>query len=372
MRLLIILTILSTIIQSFRVAIYYLRKDISILRRIFETIILVIMIVLCYYDFEYFNKLIIYLSIIFDIYIVIMFIYERIFKNEYISVLSVKNGIDMSNEGIMFLNDTGDIILINNMFSNILKYFDIKNNYLDNLINNSFRKMDNSYLLKYNDMILELKINNNKEIIALDVTDIYKLHELEELQNKSIEENNKKIIETINNIEKIEKTKNLLKIKNEYHDILGHRLALFNKYLCQDKKELEDIKFLLDSIYDDLNNNLSSYLKIDNLVKMYHIIGVNINIKGNIPKNNDIADVFFEIIREAVTNAIIHAEAKNIYIIITEYLDRIEMTITNDGIKPKNEIYENEGIKGMRRKLNLINGSLSISLDNGFCLKIVI
>ena len=32
-------------------------------------------------------------------------------------------------------------------------------------------------------------------------------------------------IKTINNIEKIEKTKNLLKIKNEYHDIIGHDAA---------------------------------------------------------------------------------------------------------------------------------------------------
>ena len=32
----------------------------------------------------------------------------------------------------------------------------------------------------------------------------------------------------------VNKTKNLLKIKNEYHDIIGHRLALLTKYLEQD------------------------------------------------------------------------------------------------------------------------------------------
>ena len=48
------------------------------------------------------------------------------------------------------------------------------------------------------------------------------------------------------------------------------------------------------------------------------------------------------------------------------------MTITNDGNKPSHTIYENEGIKGMRRKLTLINGSLNILSDNCFILKVTV
>ena len=42
---------------------------------------------------------------------------------------------------------------------------------------------------------------------------------------------------------KIEKAKSLLKIKNEYHDIIGHRLALFSKYLENDTKDIKSILF---------------------------------------------------------------------------------------------------------------------------------
>lgn len=100
----------------------------------------------------------------------------------------------------------------------------------------------------------------------------------------------------------------------------------------------------------DFDLNLTSDEKLKNLIKLYRIVGIEIKVIGDLPSNEKIANIFFEIIRESVTNAIIHAESKNIKIIITQCLNRIEMIITNDGKKPNKIIYENEGIKGMRRK----------------------
>lgn len=370
MKILTILTAVVTILQTFRVTIFYFRKDIKNLRKVFETLLLVIMIILCYFDLEEI-KLSIYISLLPCLYIMAMFIYERLFDTEYISVLSVKKTLDMSDSGIMFL-DREEVILINNTMKNILNDLNIHNDYINNLIKMSFRKINNNYILRSLNKIWSIIITDKKEVILLDITDIYSLHEEKELQNKMIEENNMKILETIQNIEKIEKTKNLLKIKNEYHDLLGHRLALFTKYFEQDKINTNDIEFLLDSITKDFDDKKSSIDKLNNLIRMYHIIGVNINLFGNLPNNEKIASIFFEIIREAVTNAIIHADSKNIDIIIKIYLDKIEMVITNDGKKNTGIIYENEGIKGMQRKLSEIGGNLTIVNDDVFTLKIIV
>ena len=90
------------------------------------------------------------------------------------------------------------------------------------------------------------------------------------------------------------------------------------------------------------------------------------------PQKIKVSEVFFEIIREAVTNAIIHGDSKNIKIVINNNIENIEMIITNDGKKPNNIINENEGIKGMRRKLNEIGGILIIETDDNFLLKVII
>ncbi|MGM9876883.1 MAG: hypothetical protein ACI310_06645 [Bacilli bacterium] len=373
MRLLVIITVIITVLQTFRVAIYYLRKDISLIKKIIETIILITMIILSYFNLkENIFPFSLYIALLLSFYILIIFLYEKLFKNEYISVLSVKKGIDMSDTGIMFLDGNDNIILINNVMSDILKKLNIKNDYINNLIKKCFENFNKDYLLKCNDKIYLLRNINDMEVSLIDVTQTYKLQEQEKLQNKEIKENNEKLLDTINNIEKIEKTKKLLKIKNEYHDIMGHRLALFSKILEHNPNDTKNLLFLLDSIYEDFNSKLSSNKKLNNLINMYKVIGINIIIKGSLPLDEKVSNIFFEIIREAVTNAIIHADSKNIKVVITSYLDKIEMTITNDGNKPSHTIYENEGIKGMRRKLTLINGSLNILTDNCFILKVTV
>lgn len=372
MRLLIILTIIITILQAFKTSIYYLRKDISSFKKIIEYIILLVMIVLSYFNLkENVSLPIFYASLLLSIYILISFIYEKIYKNEYISILSVKKGIDMSDTGIMFL-DNDNIVLMNSVMSETLKELNIKEDYINNLIKKCSENIDNNYLLMCNNKVYLLKVFNDKEVSLTDITELYRLQEQEKLQNKKIKENNEKLLETINNIEKIEKTKNLLKIKNEYHDIIGHRLALFTTYLEQKPSDIKNVLFLLDSIYEDFNSELSSNDKLNNLIKMYHVIGINISVKGSLPLDKKVSNIFFEIIRESVTNAIIHADSKTIKVVINQYLDKIEMIITNDGKKPKKNIYENEGIKGMRRKLVSINGSLNISTEDCFTLKVIV
>lgn len=373
MKLILIFTSLMTILQAFRIAIYYLRNDVSFLKKVIELIILIAMVILSYFNLED-NTIIltIYLATILSFYILVMFIYEKLFKQEYMNTLSVKNGIDMADSGILFLDDKNDIVLMNNIMSGILKEFNIKQDYINNLIKKSIEKTDDDYLLKFHNKIYQLRIINSKEIILNDISELYKLYEQEKLQNKEIKENNEKLLETIKNLETIEKSKNLLKIKNEYHDIIGHRLALFTKFLEQNSKDVKTVLFLLDSIYQDFDSQLTINEKLSNLMKMYKVIGININLNGKLPEDEKVANIFFEIIRESITNAIIHADSKNIKVRITKYFDRIEMIITNDGKKPNLVIYENEGIKGMRRKLATMNGSLNILTDKGFVLKIVI
>ena len=218
---------------------------------------------------------------------------------------------------------------------------------------------------------MAVKINNN-EVVLFDITDLYNIQEKIMKQNIMIEENNKRLIEELNNIEKIIKEKKIIKIKNEFHDILGHRLSLFIQYLKQDNVNKEEIKFMLNNLFEQFDNIKSPTENLNKLIEVYKVFNININIVGNMPQKIKVSEVFFEIIREAVTNAIIHGDSKNIKIVINNNIENIEMIITNDGKKPNNIINENEGIKGMRRKLNEIGGILIIETDDNFLLKVII
>ena len=369
--------IIFIIIQVYRVAIIFFIRKQYLIKKIFEVFILLLIIIIellnmHYIDNNKFNTILFLISIILALYIGINIIYERIIKKESLSILSVKNAIDLSDNGIMFLNDKGNIILINVVMKDILKEYNINDNYIDNLKEKEIKEIHNEHILKCLNRVWQLKINNNKEIIALDITDIYKIQEKTNNQNIEIEENNKKILKTLNNIEEVEKEKKLIKIKNEFHDILGHRLSLFGEYLKQDNINKEEIKFMLDNLFEQFTTLKSPEENLKKLVEVYKVFNINISIIGKLPKNKEVGETFFEIIREAVTNAIIHANSKNIKVVITNSLEKIEMLITNDGIKPNNFINENEGIKGMRRKLKEIGGILIIENEDNFILKIII
>lgn len=369
--------IIFIIIQVYRVAIIFFIRKQYLIKKIFEVFILLLIIIIellnmHYIDNNKFNTILFFISIILALYIGINIIYERIIKKESLSILSVKNAIDLSDNGIMFLNDKGNIILINVVMKDILKEYNINDNYIDNLKEKEIKEIHNEHILKCLNRVWQLKINNNKEIIALDITDIYKIQEKTKNQNIEIEENNKKILKTLNNIEEVEKEKKLIKIKNEFHDILGHRLSLFGEYLKQDNINKEEIKFMLDNLFEQFTTLKSPEENLKKLIEVYKVFNINISIIGKLPKNKEVGETFFEIIREAVTNAIIHANSKNIKVVITNSLEKIEMLITNDGIKPNNFINENEGIKGMRRKLKEIGGILIIENEDNFILKIII
>lgn len=369
--------IIFIIIQVYRVAIIFFIRKQYLIKKIFEVFILLLIIIIellnmHYIDNNKFNTILFLISIILALYIGINIIYERIIKKESLSILSVKNAIDLSDNGIMFLNDKGNIILINVVMKDILKEYNINDNYIDNLKEKEIKEIHNEHILKCLNRVWQLKINNNKEIIALDITDIYKIQEKTRNQNIEIEENNKKILKTLNNIEEVEKEKKLIKIKNEFHDILGHRLSLFGEYLKQDNINKEEIKFMLDNLFEQFTTLKSPEENLKKLIEVYKVFNINISIIGKLPKNKEVGETFFEIIREAVTNAIIHANSKNIKVVITNSLEKTEMLITNDGIKPNNFINENEGIKGMRRKLKEIGGILIIENEDEFILKIII
>ena len=377
MKVLTFILIIFIILQVYRVAIIYFTRKQYLIKKIFEVFILLLIIIIellnmHYIDNNKFNTILFFISIILALYIGINIIYERIIKKESLSILSVKNAIDLSDNGIMFLNDKGNIILINVVMKDILKEYNINDNYIDNLKEKEIKEIPNEHILKCLNRVWQLKTNNNKEVIALDITDIYKIQEKIRNQNIEIEENNKKILKKLNNIEEAEKEKKLIKIKNEFHDILGHRLSLFGEYLKQDNINKEEIKFMLDNLFEQFTTLKSPEENLKKLIEVYKVFNINISIIGKLPKNKEVGETFFEIIREAVTNAIIHANSKNIKVVITNSLEKIEMLITNDGIKPNNFINENEGIKGMRRKLKEIGGILIIENEDEFILKIII
>ena len=312
------------------------------------------------------------ISIIYEV-ISSIYMYYNYIKKEKINNFSIKKVIDSSDVGILIVKGKKSI-LINNTMYNVLNKLDIKKDYIKNIISKSEEQLNENYVVKIEDQYYLFVINEN-EMIAFDITEEYNLQKEINEQNNKIAENNKELISSIKNIEELEKEKNLLKLKNKYHDILGQNLSVLQQYLNKqevNKSSFEEMKFMIKKMFIDIEDTEDPNLNLKNLVEIHKKNGTNIIINGKLPENKEIANVFFEIIREATTNAIRHAGSLNVFVEITNNTSEINMMIKNDGKKPNEFITENEGIKGMRRKVDKINGLFYVSTVPEFAINVLI
>ena len=312
------------------------------------------------------------LGIIYEI-ISLIYMYFGYYKKETITDFSIKKVIDECEFGILVLKGKR-AKLINNKMYEILDKLNIKKDYITNIIKQSIDQLDKNYCVKVEDKYYVFVINNN-EIITFDITEVYKLHQKLNEQNKKLKENNKKILLSIDNIEELEKEKNLLKLKNKYHDILGQNLSILQQYLNKEnitQENFEEIKFMIQKMFIDIEDTDDTNANLENLIKIHKKNGTDIIIDGKLPQNKEVAKVFFEIIREATTNAIRHAGSSKVFVNIKETLEETYMIITNDGRKPNEFITENQGIKDMRRKVKKLGGMFYISTVPEFSVNISI
>ena len=312
------------------------------------------------------------LGIIYEI-ISLIYMYFRYYKKETITDFSIKKVIDECEFGILVLKGK-KAKLINNKMYEILNKLNIKKDYITNIIKQSIDKIDKNYCVELENKYYVFVVNDN-EIITFDITEVYELHQKLNEQNRKLEENNKKILLSIDNIEELEKEKNLLKLKNKYHDILGQNLSILQQYLNRkniSQENFEEIKFMIQKMFIDIEDTDDTNTNLENLIKIHKKNGTDIIIDGKLPQNKKVAKVFFEIIREATTNAIRHAGSSKVFVNIKETLEETYMIITNDGRKSNEFITENQGIKDMRRKVEKLGGMFYISTVPEFSVNISI
>ena len=368
MRYVVFTLIIGIILQIYVVFRCFCYDECNVVFRWFNVFVFMFLFVLCFYGMNMFNDNVfslcyIFVSLFFIVYIFLVFVWFFINRNRYISLFSVKEALDKSCNGIMFFDKKGLLFLVNSSMEELLCSLGIYDRFLEQLISKSFRKINDGYLIRNNGDVWLIKIISSYEIHAIIVTDIYKLNEEYELQNRSLEEYNKRLLDVLDSTKEARKEKNLIKIKNEFHDLLGHRLSLFKGYLDSDKVSISDIKYMIGNLFID-DSSIDSIKKLNKLVDIYKVLGITINVKGKLPKGK-IGDTFFEIIREGVTNAILHGGSRNIDVNI----ENDSIIVSNDGVLPNGEIMYGDGIKGMKRKIALLGGHLVVEYKDRFILK---
>lgn len=296
-----------------------------------------------------------------------------------INYYSLKEALDGLKTAVMFESEF-NVVYENLAMKTLLEKLNIKQNQSSFEIWQSLKSRENFKIIDEQNILvfLDKKVysfsmikQSKTQIYAFDITKEYlTTTEIENKQNE-LKTKQSEILQMIENLDEIERQREVLSLKSKLHDIIGQRLFILHHILdVIDEKtfDLNSVKSLLKTMLDEIDNeDISEAQNLQNsIVTAFEMIGFNIEISGEIPKETPKAKALVKIIRECATNAIRHANATKLFVNISN--NKIE--ISDNGKKQNTSFIEGTGIKGMRLNAKTLGGELIIFKDIGF--KVVI
>ncbi len=304
-----------------------------------------------------------------------------------LSALSVKAAIDALHTGVLFGEKNGLILLSNERMQALMRQLTGKVHRNGNALRELLlsgevlpgcekRELERQivYLLPDRSAWMftwaELKIKNKAyfQLTAADIQERWELTEQLREHEERLKQRRDEISASIANLHELSRERETQNAKMRAHDILGERLILLLRAIRNEQAPDYDLlRALSGGLIDELKADAATPRdELDSLVNIFGSLGVEIEIIGDLPSDDDKARLFVEIAREAVTNAVKHGFATE----VTIRTSGGHMEISDNGFSASGEIKEGGGLNGMRRRLERFGGALFVQILPRFTLTV--
>lgn len=213
-------------------------------------------------------------------------------------------------------------------------------------------------------------------LFAVNISEEYEKTCYLENQKEAVRELNRKLSEYHDDILLIIAEKEKLNAKIKIHDELGAGLLSIKRYLTHGASKEER-----DAILDRISGSID-YLRRESesesgdeyelMLSTAKALGVDIKIQGKLPSDNPEKHIIATAMHECFTNTLRHAGGDTLYIDIEDNRERLYAVFTNNGVQPKEEIVEKGGLLSLHKLVTEAEGTMNISIDPIFSLKIFI
>ena len=303
-----------------------------------------------------------------------------------ISWISVTEALARMPAGILAVEDTGAVRLMNDAMRNELEWFGLPGELGD--MRGGMRGAPSSIpffageeterIVTVGDqsrLLIEhhtrIAGKESRMILSIDVTEEQRLNRELEETNGELEIAGQKLREQLASVDQIAREESLARARSRLHDIIGQRLSILHRYLEDgpvSQDSLTKMTPLLTSILEDLSSDTEVELRaeLDGVASAFALVNVESEIEGNLPNDPDVSSAFVAIVREAVTNGVSHGQANHVRVALDDGDDAWHLRIENNGIPPQQPVESGSGtgIKAMRSLVLSLGGRFVIaSLD---------
>lgn len=217
--------------------------------------------------------------------------------------------------------------------------------------------------------------SNIVQVEAAEITELYRLSE--ELYENTIrlQEMQKRQKALLDSIVEVNLNKEILAAKMHIHDELGHCLLATTKAITEDS-----LAENADVLRENWNGTIRDFSNIptvwtvpdpslqSELMQVAELIGCKIIFLGEQPKSCKALQLLYAAIREALTNAVRHAEATELTVKIEQDEKRYHIEISDNGSVSVSSITEGNGLSALRQRLEQEGATLKVLCDNSVSL----
>lgn len=308
-------------------------------------------------------------------------------KREQITEYSIQEALDSLEEGVLITLQNGEPVLMNralfrytesilgtgvrngNVLWHLLQEVRRPGLYRENQGRGLlFHLPDGRWLLCQRDMVLFAQ-QTHWQLTISDVTELQQLNQSLDAQNRQLQQKNTELKKMLQHVQEIQSRETLREIRTRIHDLMGMRISLLQQVL--NNREFADyqrIMPLLATMLSDVRQEIrvDPQVRLGELVSLYRKLGVLVTVRGTLPKADWKEELYVQIIREALTNAICHGRASQVTLVLGEN----SLLIQDNGLGCTGPVQEGGGLGGIREKVESRGGTLVISGTPHFMLKI--
>ena len=298
-------------------------------------------------------------------------------KAEHITPMSVKDSIDMLHAGLCYWEDSGRIILSNKKMDEICLAVSgemlLNGEKFYNRIESECMPMPDGTIKYFFHNLVEFEDKKIHELIAADVTELYKKNELLEQETISLQKMNESLRRYNQNIEETVRKQEILDAKVYIHDEMN-RLMLVTTANAETPMSEEEFKEILTMWRNNAillgkeSDRTRVNTDISEINQLAELLGIQLRWQGEEPWTvpDEIREVFIMVAGEAIANAVKHAEAKNISIGIHKSDEKIVIGIANDGKLPERKINFGGGLTNIKRMVEAQKGQFRVEINEQF------
>ena len=214
-------------------------------------------------------------------------------------------------------------------------------------------------------------------VIQLTAANTTRQHQLvDELQDKhrDLEAMNARIRSYGDKVDEYIIARERLETRVNLHGFLGQALLMTRHYLQYESGNPQKIIDIWQRNIDVLRMEAEPQQETDTLTSLKNAakaIGMRVHMQGQMPANVQIRKLIASMGAEALTNAVRHAGAKQLWIDVEETDAEYVIRYSNDGTVPTGPVTEGGGLSTARRKVEAAGGRMKIETSPRFVLAMI-